>query len=470
MPLSSPGPGTFLWSASTDPKEVPVDLFLRNGISSVPVALVPNNDGIIRMKNPKIIQAELRSVTAQYQSITEVRQFGRGGILCFSPDQSCVLDLLKCSTFASQPVSAFIPSHLACTRGLVRGVDANMPPSEVLELFSPAGAISVYRCGRVVDKNKIPTESVIVTFAGSVRPSEIKAWPLIYRVEPLSPRPLQCIKCWRYGHTMKGCRSAVRCKVCGEGHNSSDCLSDKEKCCLCSEAHAADSSSCSAKVRELQILEIVERRRCSRKEAALEIQARTQGYAGVTARNMPTMEALSVPIAEAIEKAVEKAMERIAGNLCESLAQILSNQMAQMLGTAENNLSAPRNISDSSEFAKEYDSATPQQATEALHIRDSPEISKKYGSDTPQQPTVAADSVEEGSVSQCELTRKVEDSDEMEMDPRSLKRSRSPLYKKGIAPVNSKTKKYQKNTLSKADFLKENILNKAIAEAILEQK
>nr|XP_037272779.1 zinc transporter 5-like [Rhipicephalus microplus] len=60
MPLSSPGPGTFLWSASTDPKEVPVDLFLRNGISSVPVALVPNNDGIIRMKNPKIIQEELR--------------------------------------------------------------------------------------------------------------------------------------------------------------------------------------------------------------------------------------------------------------------------------------------------------------------------------------------------------------------------------------------------------------------------
>ncbi|KAH7958173.1 hypothetical protein HPB51_027841 [Rhipicephalus microplus] len=99
------------------------------------------------------------------------------------------------------------------------------------------------------------------------------------------------------------------------------------------------------------------------------------------------MEALSVPIAEAIEKAVEKAMERIAGNICESLARILSNQMAQMCGTAENNLSAPRNISESSEFAKEYDSATPQQATEALHIRDSPEISKKYGSETPQQPT-----------------------------------------------------------------------------------
>lgn len=55
-----------------------------------------------------------------------------------------------------------------------------------------AGVISVYWCGRVAEKNKIPNESVIVTFAESVRPSEIEAWPFIYRVESFSPRPLQC--------------------------------------------------------------------------------------------------------------------------------------------------------------------------------------------------------------------------------------------------------------------------------------
>lgn len=102
--------------------------------------------------------------------------------------------------FPITSVSAFIPPHLACVKGLVRGVDVNMTPSEVLEMFAEAGAILVYRCGRVLEKNRVPTVSVIVTFAGLNRPTEIKAWPFIYRVKPLSPRPIQCVKCWHYGH------------------------------------------------------------------------------------------------------------------------------------------------------------------------------------------------------------------------------------------------------------------------------
>ncbi|KAH8020321.1 hypothetical protein HPB51_000638 [Rhipicephalus microplus] len=84
-------------------KELPVDQFLRNGVASVPVALVPSNDGVIKMKNPKVIQSELKAATTHYHTITEVRQFGKGGIVCFSPDQLCVKDLLKCSMFATNP-------------------------------------------------------------------------------------------------------------------------------------------------------------------------------------------------------------------------------------------------------------------------------------------------------------------------------------------------------------------------------
>lgn len=143
MTYSSPGPGTFLWCASIPSQELPVDVFLWNSVSSVPVALVPTNanEGIIWMKNPKVIQTELRSPTAHFQSITEVRQFGKGSILCFSPVQSCVQDLLKCTIFASNPMSVFISPHLACSRGLVRGVDVNLTPTEILELFSLAGVI-----------------------------------------------------------------------------------------------------------------------------------------------------------------------------------------------------------------------------------------------------------------------------------------------------------------------------------------
>ncbi|KAH8020735.1 hypothetical protein HPB51_003223 [Rhipicephalus microplus] len=206
MPFSSPAPGACLWSASLPPQEIPVDQFLRNGVPAVPVALVPSNDGFIPMKKPKVVQAELRAATSHFHSITEVRQFGRGGILCFSSDQLYVQDILKCSSFTTNPANDFIPPHLACVKGIVRGVDVNLTPSEVLEMLAVTGAISVYRCARLVEKQKMPTESAIVTFAEANLPSKIKAWPLIYRVEPLSLRSFQFTKCWRYGHTIKGCR------------------------------------------------------------------------------------------------------------------------------------------------------------------------------------------------------------------------------------------------------------------------
>lgn len=444
MPFSSPGPGAFLWSASVSPQDLPVDIFLRNGITSVPVALVPTTDGIIRMKNPKTIQAELRTVTAHYQNITEVRQFGRGGIVCFSSDQPCVQDLLKCSAFASCPVSAFIPPHLACVKGIVRGVDVNLTPPEVLDLFSPAGAISVYRCGRIVDRTKVPTESVIVTFAGSILPKEIKAWPLIYRVDTLSPRPLQCVKCWRYGHTLRGCRSSPRCRVCGEGHNSSECKSSEVKCCLCNEGHSADDANCSAKARELQILEIVEQKRCSRKDAINEIQSRSQGYAGAASRHATSMEAsLSLTIADVVERAMEKAMERLAGTLCESLIQIFSNQMAQIFGTSAPITLTPQN-NERSQLSEEATSpVSSQDAQSADHVASANQIQN------------------DGNIDE------VQESDDMELDPRSLKRTRSPLSKKAPLAIPFKSKKQLKDNLSKSNFLKESILSKAVAEAIL---
>lgn len=470
MQFSSPGPGACPWSASLPPQDIPVDQFLRNGIPAVPVALVPSNDGFIRMKNPKVIQAELRAVTSHFHSITEVRQFGRGGILCFSSDQLCVQDLLKCSSFATNPVSAFIPPHLACVKGIVRGVDVNLTPSEVLEMFAMTGAISVYRCARLVEKQKTPTESVIVTFAGVNLPSEIKAWPLIYRVEPLSPRPLQCTKCWRYGHTIKGCRSELRCRVCGDNHETNYCKAKEEKCCLCNEQHCADNPDCSAKAREMQILEIIGRRRCSRREALAEIQTRTQGYASVAARHLSEINgSISLNIAEAIEKALEKAMERLTSNLCDSLSQILANQMTRIFGTAGESGLVSQHVESSRPIADGESETAPSSyqpaGASAIGVHSQNE---EFETAPSYSPSTAPSAVDIQSVSEDKAAYTI-DSDDMDLDPRSLKRSRSPVSRKTNSPKQTKNKKYlkEKESLSKRDFLKESILEKAIAEAAL---
>ncbi|XP_075732375.1 uncharacterized protein LOC119177390 [Rhipicephalus microplus] len=85
--------------------EIPVAVFLRNGISSVAVALVRTRYSTLRMENLKVLQVELRAITAHFPSISELSHLSRGGILCLSSDQRCVQDLLNCSVFATNPAS-----------------------------------------------------------------------------------------------------------------------------------------------------------------------------------------------------------------------------------------------------------------------------------------------------------------------------------------------------------------------------
>ncbi|XP_077485716.1 uncharacterized protein LOC144096741 [Amblyomma americanum] len=55
------------------------------GVSSIPVALMPSDGGAIRLNNPEAVQVALQSTSKHFMRITDVRQFGRGGILCRSP-------------------------------------------------------------------------------------------------------------------------------------------------------------------------------------------------------------------------------------------------------------------------------------------------------------------------------------------------------------------------------------------------
>ncbi|XP_077486735.1 uncharacterized protein LOC144098048 [Amblyomma americanum] len=302
------------------------------GVSSIPVAFVLSDGGAIRLNNPEAVQAALRSTSQHFMHITDVWQFGRGGILCRSPDKACIEDLLKCTSFANHPVSAFIPPHLACSKGLVRGVDSRLSPAETLENLSPAGVIAVHRCSRMVDGAKIPTESVIATFAGIFCPSEIKVWPLVFRVDAFNSRPLQCQNCWRFGHSGKACKSALRCCACGERHCREECPEQQEKCCLCSGAHSADSPDCPARAQEVQVLELIDKRRCTRREAFAAVKERTSAYSSVAAKCPPIMDSSwSQAITAAVEKAVANAMDRIMETVSTCISQVIAAQMTNLL-------------------------------------------------------------------------------------------------------------------------------------------
>ncbi|XP_077563560.1 uncharacterized protein LOC144179183 [Haemaphysalis longicornis] len=67
MSFSSPGQGTTPWLASLSTQDVPLDS-LRNGVTAIPVALVPTNGGAIRLKNFKTIQKDLQAGTPPWSA------------------------------------------------------------------------------------------------------------------------------------------------------------------------------------------------------------------------------------------------------------------------------------------------------------------------------------------------------------------------------------------------------------------
>jgi len=77
-------------------------------------------------------------------------------------------------------------------------------------------------------------------------------------VEMMRSRPVQCFKCWHFGHVRNTCNSpADRTGCCfkcdNPNHNSYNCLSDAY-CVICADlghAHRLGSSACSALTRRM---------------------------------------------------------------------------------------------------------------------------------------------------------------------------------------------------------------------------
>ncbi|XP_077539945.1 uncharacterized protein LOC144152525 [Haemaphysalis longicornis] len=162
-------PHCLVGSSNASRKELPLNLFTSGGVNRVPVALVPANGASIRLNHPEAVQSALQCATQHYQSVTEVRQFGKGGLVCRSSDLSCISDLLNCRMFGSIPpaglasmmrqmtgrfaeMTRMLGSALtAPTAGPVVPVSKPRLNIEVPSYFSYGDVKSVYECLQQLD-------------------------------------------------------------------------------------------------------------------------------------------------------------------------------------------------------------------------------------------------------------------------------------------------------------------------------
>lgn len=104
---------------------------------------------------------------------------------------------------------------------------------------------------------KRKTPLILLTFASSIIPLEIKCGYLNVRVDKYIPPPLRCYNCNGFGHTAKVCKSKLSCTKCDEEHERDECINLDFRCSNCkSKEHGALDKTCPVYIRERDIINI----------------------------------------------------------------------------------------------------------------------------------------------------------------------------------------------------------------------
>ena len=112
---------------------------------------------------------------------------------------------------------------------------------ELLKMCPP----NVYEVFQVPKSNMI-----ILTFHSELRPESIHIDGEHMWVRPFKPRPLQCFKCFGYGHASKVCERNQLCASCSYPKEQDHLCEPPLKCINCKEDHSARDRNCSAYKKE----------------------------------------------------------------------------------------------------------------------------------------------------------------------------------------------------------------------------
>lgn len=170
--------------------------------------------------------------------------------------------LIKDPDLRNHNLTARIPKFRTERKGIIKGIDEDLTDEEVLKcIVSPMEVLHVRRLKkRNRDPNRtdedqkwIPSQSMVLTFAGQSLPPEVSIYKVIVEVAPFMSLPIYCYNCYKPGHTSKVCRSEAKCIMCGSLKHEGRCLIDTPRCANCREDHIPTNRICPIYKKEKEV-------------------------------------------------------------------------------------------------------------------------------------------------------------------------------------------------------------------------
>lgn len=190
-------------------------------------------------------QIDLKSLGIQ---TTRVRKAINGGLLIEVPgeDSKAKAEELVARLRGVLKDSAIVSCPTKKREIRVVGFDESVTVAEIMEALSEAGGCSPQdiKLGPIrLMNNGLGMVWAQLSAAAAIKVAELgrlcMGWTMV-RVELLKTRPLQCFRCWAFGHVQNTCRSIVdrrgACFNCGQkGHIASAC-GNPARCAVCFDA------------------------------------------------------------------------------------------------------------------------------------------------------------------------------------------------------------------------------------------
>ena len=113
-----------------------------------------------------------------------------------------------------------------------------------------------------------------IKFEGQNLPADIRIMGQRREVRPHVPKPLQCKKCCKFGHSVNNCRNDPVCAFCGSLEHPTRWNCGESKCINCGQQHHARSKECVFYIYNTELKLLMDRTGMKIKEAKLELQVR----------------------------------------------------------------------------------------------------------------------------------------------------------------------------------------------------
>ena len=155
----------------------------------------------------------------------------------------------------------------------IEETDKNLLLDSLKKRYSNVEKLEIYE---IPQRGKPNTKLTVakIKFEGQHLPTDIRIMGQKREVRPHIPKPLQCKKCSKFGHSINNCRNEPACAFCSSSEHATRWNCGISKCINCGQNHHARSKECTFYIYNTEIKLLMDRTGMKIREAKLELQAR----------------------------------------------------------------------------------------------------------------------------------------------------------------------------------------------------